>query len=109
MLKETAMEAIGIEEAAALQPAVVRGNSVHGVEPQALEHVRGDVRALLGRVDRYWMQGVELRGDHSEQTELHADPPLAQRRSETAGLRSIGVHQLEQPRSDRLRILKNQP
>src|SRR6516165_11660922 len=75
-LKKTAMEAIGIEEAAAFQPAVVRGNSVHGIEAQALEHVRGDVRAFLGRIDRYRMQGVELGGDHSKQTELHADHRL---------------------------------
>ena len=79
MLEKAAVEAVRIEEATALQPAVVAGNAVGTHEALALEHVGSDVRALLGCVDRDRVQGVEFRGDHTEQGELQADPPLAQR------------------------------
>src|SRR6516225_791761 len=62
MLQKAPMEAIGIEKTAAFQPAVVGGYAVHGIEAQALKYMRGDVGALLGRIDRDRVQGVELWG-----------------------------------------------
>src|SRR5919108_1641354 len=108
MLKKAAVEAVGIEKAAAFQPAVVGGNAVGAYEALALEHVGGDVRALLGRVDRDRVERVELGDDHVEQCELQADPPLAQRYSETATPRGRGVHELKETRCNRVRVLQNQ-
>src|SRR5690349_17759772 len=101
------METIGIEKATARQPAVVRGNPVHGVEAQDLEYLCDDGGTFLGRIDRGRVQRVELRGDRTEQSELQTDPPLAQRGSNT-GVRGIGVHELKQPWCNRARVLQDQ-
>src|SRR6516165_493441 len=92
MLQKAVMEAIVIEKAAALQPAVVRGNSIHGVEAQAAEDVCGDVRALFGRVDRDRVKGVELRSDQTE----HSGPDRAGQYGRTGCLDLIEMQQIPQ-------------
>src|SRR3974390_3335328 len=108
MLEKAAMEPIGIDKTSALQPARVGGYAVQRVEAWAAERVRRDVRALLGRIDGYRVQGVELPGDHPEERELQTDPPLAPCCCEPPALRRIGIYQLKQPRSGRAGVLQNQ-
>jgi hypothetical protein len=95
MLKKATMEAIGMEQAVALQPAAVRRDSVGALEAQALEHVRGDVRALLGRINRDRVKGIELGGKHPEQGELQSHPPPAQGRFEAARPRCMRIYELK--------------
>src|SRR5258708_35226004 len=52
MLKEATMEAIAIEQAAAVQPAAIRRNPGRALESLALEYGAGEVRTSLGRIDR---------------------------------------------------------
>src|SRR5271154_3379206 len=95
MLKKATMEAIGMEQAVALQPAAVGRDPVGALEAQALEHVRGDVRALLGRIYRDRVKGVELEGEHPEPGELQTHPPPAQRRFEATGPRCMRIYELK--------------
>jgi hypothetical protein len=53
----------------------------------------GDVRALLRRIDRDRVQGIELGREHPEQGELQTHPPLAQRGFEAAGPQAFGISQ----------------
>src|SRR3974377_1813439 len=105
MLQKAAMKTIGIDKTSALQPAGGGGYAVQGVEALASERMGSDVRALLGRIDGYRVQGVELPGDHAEHRELQTDPPLAPCCCEPPALRRIGIYQLKQPRSGRAGVL----
>src|SRR5262249_31555818 len=108
VLQKTAMEAIGTKKAPALQPAVVGRYVVHAFEARTLEHLCGDVRALLGGIHSDRVQGVELAGEQTEERERHTDQPPAQRSSERARRRGIRVDQLKQAWAGSARVLENQ-
>src|SRR6185437_8709952 len=85
MLEEALVESIRLEVTVALQPALVARDAIDAVVSQALEHLRGDVGALLRLPRRHLVQRVELRREQTHQIELRLYSRAVQALSPPAG------------------------